>query len=459
MVNRRSSFLAALAMACVSAAPAQVGPVVVSPNHRFLQYKDGTPFFWLGDTAWRFFQKLDREEVERYLENRRQKGFTVIQALALHSRDDRSQYGDALIEGDPTRPKVTPGEYGYWEHIDWIVDLAAKKGMYIGMLPCWGSAVKTGLINAENVAAYTRWLATRYRNRPNIFWIEGGDVRGDIHPEVWQIMGRTLKELDPVHLVTYHPFGRTQSSIWFHNEPWLDFNMFQSGHRRYDQDDTPNPKGEDNWRYVVEDYAKTPPKPTLDAEPSYENTPQGLHDPSQPYWTDKEVRRYAYWSVFAGSLGHTYGSNAVQQMYKPGSGRGGFGVRNYWYEAIDEPGAGQMQFLKRLMLSRPFAERVPDQSAISGVNGARYDYVVATRGAAYLFAYVYTGRPFELRMGAISGKQVNASWYSPRDGKAQSIASFANQGVRKFTPPDTANDWVLVLDDASRKFAAPGAAR
>jgi hypothetical protein len=51
--------------------------------------------------------------------------------------------------------------------------------------------------------------------------------------------------------------------------PWLDFNMFQSGHRRYDQDDTPGAKGEANWRYVNEDYAKEPPKPTLDGEPSY----------------------------------------------------------------------------------------------------------------------------------------------------------------------------------------------
>ena len=47
-------------------------------------------------------------------------------------------------------------------------------------------------------------------------------------------------------------------------------------------------------------------------------------------------------------------------MHKPDSGPG-IGVRNYWYEAIDEPGAGQMQYLKRLVLSHPYLERVPDQ--------------------------------------------------------------------------------------------------
>jgi hypothetical protein len=92
---------------------------------------------------------------------------------------------------------------------------------------------------------------------------------------------------------------------------------------------------------VAEDYARTPIKPTLDGEPSCEKIPQGLHDATQPYWTDADVRRYAYWSVFAGSFGHTYGNNAVQQMYEPGDGRVDFAPKNYWFQAIDDPGAGQ----------------------------------------------------------------------------------------------------------------------
>jgi len=444
------------------------GPVVVSANGRFFQHEDGTPFFWLGDTAWNLFQRLDRDETERYLENRRLKGFTVIQAVAFHGTGERNFYGStALLDNNAGRPNVTPGhafskpgEYDYWDHIDWVVDLAAKKGLYVGILPTWGSGVRTKTLNAENVEVYARWLAARYKDRPNVFWIAGGDIRGDVSPDVWRALGRTLKQADPNHLITYHPFGRTQSSSWFHRESWLDFNMFQSGHRRYDQDTEPGAKGEDNWRYVNEDYAKAPPKPTLDGEPSYENIPQGLHDPQQPYWTDKECRRYAYWSVFAGAAGHTYGNNAVMQMHKPGGGRGDFGVRNYWYEAIDEPGAGQMQYLKRLMLSRPYLERVPDQSLVAGANGVLDNYIVATRGRSYLLAYTYTGRPFEIRMGTISGTQVRAWWFEPRSGSARRIGTFPNQGVHAFTPPRSpapGNDWVLVLDDVTKKFSPPGA--
>ena len=65
--------------------------------------------------------------------------------------------------------------------------------------------------------------------------------------------------------------------------------MFQSGHRRYGQrmGDTDYPiedyTEEDNWRYVEKSLAMKPTKPVIDGEPSYENIPQGLHDPKECY--------------------------------------------------------------------------------------------------------------------------------------------------------------------------------
>ncbi len=459
---------APVAAAPASPPPARTGLIVVSPNHRFLQYQDGTPFFWFADTGWLMFQKLDRAETERYLENRRGKGFNVIQAMVLHSGADRNFYGaSALTAGDPARPAVTPGnspsvpgEYDYWDHIDWVLDLAASKGIYVAMVPSWGAVVKRGQVNEQNAAAYARFLAERYRNRPNVFWMNGGDLQGNVQTATWQILGRTIKEADPNHLVTFHPFGRTQSSTWFHAEPWLDFNMFQSGHKRYDQDnESPAAKGEDNWRYVFEDYAKQPPKPTVDGEPSYEGIPQGLHDPKQPKWKDCDARRYAYWSVFAGAFGHTYGNNAVMQMRKPGGRESSYGGVDYWYDAIDNPGAGQLRNLKSLILSRPFFDRVNDDALVVNGSGPKYGRVTATRGSSYLFVYTYTGKPFALRLGAISGRQLRAWWYGPVNGKAQPMGLLPNTGTKQFTPPGTpapGNDWVLVLDDAAAKFPAPG---
>lgn len=52
------------------------GPLEVSANKRYLQHKDGTPFLWLGGTAWSMYIHANREDVIDYLDNRKAKGFT-----------------------------------------------------------------------------------------------------------------------------------------------------------------------------------------------------------------------------------------------------------------------------------------------------------------------------------------------------------------------------------------------
>ncbi len=305
---------------CISDIRKETTPLLkISDNKRFIVTENGDPFFWLGDTGWLLFTKLTREETEKYLEDRHQKGFNVIQVMVLHSiKDEVNVYGDtALIDNSIDQPLVTDGdsfddtlEYDFWDHVDYVVDLAGKKGLYMALVPVWGSNVRAGLVEREQAKKYAAWIAERYHDRKNVIWLNGGDVRGSDSTAIWNIIGNTIKQKTKDQLVTYHPFGRTQSSAWFHNESWLDLNMFQSGHRRYDQDTTGLAYGEDNWKYASYDYTLTPVKPTIDGEPSYEGIPQGLHDITQPFWTDSDVRRYAYWSVFAGCCGFTYGHSA-----------------------------------------------------------------------------------------------------------------------------------------------------
>lgn len=440
----------------------------VSENGRFLEQEDGTPFFWLGDTGWLLFSKLDIKEAEMYLEDRRKKGFNVVQVMLIHSIDEINVFGEsALINNDISMPKENHSNssetgHGYWEHVDNIVDMAAERGIYLAMVPVWGSVVKGGSTTKEKINVYGEWLVNRYKNKPNIIWIIGGDIKGDIEEEQWKTLAEAIRGIDSEHLMTFHPLGRTQSSTWFHDEEWLDFNMFQSGHRRYGQlmkkeeeGDENIWIGQDNWRYVQKDYRRNPIKPTIDGEPSYEGIPQGLHNPNEPYWNAADCRRYAYWAVFAGAFGHTYGNSAVMQMHKPDSKDAAYGVKNFWYEAINDEGAGQMQHLKNLMLSVPFMEGVPDQSIIHGDEGEKYERLLATRGKDYLFVYNYTGRKFSINLGKITGQKVKAWWYSPKDGSMKFIDSYDNQGVKEFTPPGghrEGNDLVLVVTNSEAEY-------
>ena len=79
----------------------------VSKNGRYLEDKTGKPFLYLGCTAWELFHKLNREEATEYLENRKEKGFTVIQAVVLAELDGLrtpNAYGEIpLIDLDPTQ--------------------------------------------------------------------------------------------------------------------------------------------------------------------------------------------------------------------------------------------------------------------------------------------------------------------------------------------------------------------
>ena len=429
----------------------------VSENGRFIETENGKPFFWLGDTGWLLFSKLNRQEAEAYLSDRAQKGFNVIQVMVLHQLKLANFYGDsALIRGDISTPKVTPGDsfenkeaYDYWDHVDYIVNLAEKKGLYMALVPVWGSNVRSGKVSRTQAEKYANWLAKRYAKKSNIIWLNGGDVKGSDSTATWNIIGKTIRKNAPNHLITFHPFGRTKSSMWFHNANWLDFNMFQSGHRRYDQDDSELAYGQDNWKYVRDDYALSPVKPTIDGEPSYEGIPQGLHDPAEPFWNANDVRRYAYWSVFAGAFGFTYGHSAIMQMNKPGDKNPGYGVRETWTEALNAEGATQMKYLKKLLLSKPYFERIPDQTLIAAEQGEKYNYQIATRGKDYAFVYTYNGREINVAMGIIEGKKVKASWFNPRTGETTFIGNFNNKGTQTFDPPGETkdgNDRVLVLE-------------
>jgi hypothetical protein len=440
------------------------GRLKVSENKRFLVFEDGTPFFYLGDTGWELFHRLNKDEAEKYLENRRAKGFTVIQAVVLAEVDGlntpNAEGNKPLFENDPLKPNEA-----YFSHVDWVIKKAADLGIFIGLLPTWGDKWNrkwgTGpqIFNPENAKAYGKFLGARYRDQPNIIWILGGDrpVEVELQRQTVVAMAEGLKEGDGgSHLMTFHPTGGSGSSQYFHNEPWLDFNMRQNGHSL---------SYTERYSATYDDYRLEPPKPVLDGEPIYEDHPINFNPDANSHSTAADIRRPFYWDLFGGAFGHTYGHHSVWQMWTPERSPINRPLMP-WYEAIDQPGARQMMFGRMLMESRPFLTRIPDNSIIvtdniaSAVPGAGSYRFVATRDQDGTYAMVYApvGRKFSVRMDAIRGKEIVAWWFNPRSGEATMIGKFQNAGAQAFiTPAPGENlDWVLVLDDASKKYPAPG---
>jgi hypothetical protein len=415
----------------------------VHSSGRYLETEDGKPFFWLADTAWELFHRLSRNEAEHYLKDRAAKKFNVIQAVVLAELDGLNTPNPAghrpLIDNDPTRPNEA-----YFEDVDWVVQRAEALGLYIGMLPTWGDKWhKNGgtgplVFNPENARVFGRFLGDRYRDRA-IFWILGGDkfVEDEVERSILEEMALGLREGDMSHhLITFHPTGQYSSAIYFHNAPWLDFNMIQTGHTR----------DRDNFTSITAEYHRMPVKPVIDGEPGYENIPHAF-DAANPRLEAIHTRRFCYWALFSGACGHTYGCNDIWQMWKQGDPPV-IAAQLPWNEAIHLPGSGQMQYARALIESGPYFDRIPDPSLVEPPNTSGPDYTAACRApdARYALVYFPSGKAVTLRTYILKGQQVAVQWYDPRTGAtlAAPPIEILPWKTTQFIPP-TVNDWVLVL--------------
>lgn len=445
----------------------QLSPLKISENQRFLVKSDGSPFFWMGDTAWELFHRNDREEADYYLKKRAEQGFNVIQAVVMAEMDGLNT-PNAYLE----KPliSISPMVFNekYFQHVDYIISKAEQYGIYVALLPTWADKLfkdRWGagpeIFNQTNAFQYGKWIGNRYRDRQNIIWVLGGDRtprKNTDDVEVWRKMAAGIQEgvggKDKA-LMTLHPQPASPggSSNWFHQDEWLDFNMHQTGH-------CPN---EPTYKKISHDYSLTPVKPTLDGEPLYEDHPNCFNAKEFGYSVPEDIRRIMYWNVFAGAFGQTYGCHDIWQMYKTGREPVNGPLRP-WKVALDLPMANQVKHLKNLMLSRPFLSRVPDQGMVITPQEDDQHYIIATRdaGGSYAMVFFPTGKTAELDLSALKGKTLNANWFDPRTGATFAGGSFDENNRRISVSPPSAGkgqDWVLVIDDAAREFSKPGQIR
>lgn len=451
---------------------------------RFLVTESGRPFFWLGDTCWHMFGKSVSEDhdnqpaVSVYFANRAAKGFTVIQSVIIREPiggTKANAYGFEPFEDDDwSRPRVRPGENDdYWDHVSRVVAEARKHGLYLAALPLWLESIPEGHAmerHPEIAYRYGYFLGSRYKDEPHVIWIMGGDAYSkgrNVDQESRLRMVRAIAEgitdgvtgIDKFDghadwsrtFMSFHPPGGDRSSgQWLHNEPWLDFNMIQTTTRfRFA-----------NWRTVAREYARTPPKPVLDAEVAYEGSLSLRQDEPQDIrirpW---DVRRAAYWNVFAGGFGHTYGHRSFIGWIRKGETYR-YGAHIPWYESLDAPGAFQVGYLRRLMESRPFLTRIPDQSVLVSDPGEGDAHIQATRDrhGTYLMVYSPMGEPFTIRTDVLIGNVFRGWWFDPRTGRAEKIGDNLKGKTLEFTPPSRGVDcdWVLILDSVEKDFPPPG---
>jgi hypothetical protein len=408
-------------------------PLKVGPDHRHLVDQSGAPFLVQGDAPWSLIAGLTSEEAEQYLEARRRQGFnSVIVNLIEHKfRGPVNRYGEG--------PFTTPGDFStpndkYFEHADWVIKKAAEKGIQVFLAPIYLGYIGTdegwieeALKNGpEKARAWGRYVGKRYQGFDNLIWMIGGDRNPEKAREDVDAVVVGIQEFDHRHIFTAHAHPENSAIDQYRDDGWLNLNTTYSYNIVHGM--------------LLQDYNRTPPMPFMLTESTYE----GEHNASAV-----QVRRQAYWAILCGATGQVMGNRPVW-LFDPG-----------WQAALDSTGAQDITRLHALFASRPWYQLVPDQKhevVVDGLGEFRgLDYLAAARteDGATVIAYLPTARPFTVDMTKIAGKSAKAWWFNPRTGKSDSAGDFPTTDKKQFTPPGD-GDWVLVLDDASRKAGAPG---
>lgn len=410
----------------------------------FLYTSSGAPFFYLADTAWELLHRLSVEETKEYLKDRSKKGFTVIQTVVLGELDGLTAPN---AEGELPFAGNTLND-AYFRHVDAVLDEAEKNDLFLALLPSWGcywtEGSKDKIFDAHTGHEYGRLLGNRYRNR-NVIWVLGGDripvTEGDY--ATVRAIAKGLREGDGGnHLITFHPIGPGDSSEYWHNEEWLDFNMCQSSHAARDHF---------NGAFLQRDWKLEPVKPALDGEPRYERIPVGFYNPGAnpaDCFDDFDSRQAAYFAMFCGACGHTYGNGNIWQMYTEDR-KPVLGANIPWHEAIHHPGARQMGYMKKLFEENDYTNLVDANAYLTDAPASGGERVLARISREYSRMLVYSpyGKRFQVDCSWAAGKSMHQYWFNCKYGVTTHILTTACGSIQTFVPPSEGRgcDWVLIL--------------
>lgn len=450
----------------------------VSNNQRHLSTPIGESFFWLGGTSWGMSEWLTREEVDLYLENRAAKGFTVIQLCLFWGKrsDDpvhfmtnpANAYGfKAFVETagkvDGSHPLVIEGgspesPNDYWDHVEYIVQAAEKRGLILALLPVWGrryvnathGEFADSIFQEADMQAYGTFLGRRFKAYDHLIWVMGGDVAADLGGDfqghyramaegiLKGVTGETAawNEASPLWddvLMTYHPDGSPMknSSRWFHQDAWLDFHMIET-FRHVDS----------VYESVRQDYALTDPiKPTIMAEPGYERFPL----PNGGRISGLQMRRQAYHSLFAGAAGFTYGG------FRDEAGNGPlFSPFGDWKLTLEWEGARAMSIFNTFCQNHNWTDWHVSPGLITSDPGVGEFRQVAVQIGSEdgMLLYFPNNRPADLniKQAFSETEQVSLTWFDPASGTYtdQEILTLT-QSTYTLGPPENWQDAILCI--------------
>ena len=426
------------------------GPLKISPDFRHFEHRDGTPFFWLGDTWWMGLCQRMRwpEDIQALAADRIKKGFTVIQIVAgLYPDMPEFDPRGANEAGYPWESGYSRINPAYFDQADLRIQYLAEIGLVPCIVGCWGYFLP--IMGLSKMKQHWRYLVARWGAYPVVWCLAGEGTMPyylSKNPEDdkvaqkkgWTEVARYVRQIDPSHHpLTIHPSETAHDSV---DDPAvIDFDMLQTGHS--DRNSIPK-----TVRLVTTSLQHLPKMPVVDGEVCYE----GIMEASR-----QEVQRFMFWAcMLSGASGHTYGANGIWQV---NTAKQPFGPSPHgrswgdtpWDEAAQLPGSRQLGLAKTLFMRYPWWRLEPHPEWIDP-HWTPENYIQPYSA----------GIPGELRIAFLPpvwnapkmkqlepGIRYHAFFFSPPNGKEYEIgeATADASGSWQIPVPPIFQDWVIVL--------------
>jgi hypothetical protein len=397
----------------------------------------GLPFLITGDSPWSLIVGPDRDGIDKYLENRKQKGVNslIMNLIEHYYNGPEDAYGNKpfLVNGDFSTPNPD-----YFDNADYVIEKAGEMGMEVFLFPAYlgyddggnheeGWYTEVNANGPSKMYQYGKYLGQRYKNYKNIIWVMGGDCApGDALDEIREMV-RGIEETAGSQIFTVHN-GRFQSGLTaYSGENWIDLNTTYASESTVAM-------------YLKTDFQRS--YPFYFFEGTYENLGA----------TPSQLRGQMYLPVLMGANGSFFGNYPL------------FNFSSGWdnSDVLESQGSNDLQRSGEFFRSRQWNKLIPDLNHTLLTNGygnlgnSSYGAAAITQDGSSAIIYVPDYRELTVNLTLISGTQTHGWWYQPSTGKVNDLNLISDSPSQSFIPPSSSGDWLLVLDDANKGLGSPG---
>jgi len=428
---------------------------------RHLQYQNGEPCWFMGDTAWALFcdlpeERHHRESAFHYLRTRASQGFNVVHSMLL------SESGHGNSGGPPFHDIATERlNPAYWQEVDTRLRYANQLGLVVGLALAWGDKGRkepwawSRFPDTEATRRYTRYVAGRYGAFDIYFIVAGewhaeartrkGAAESEIFRKFVQI-GSVLQQADPHRrLIAIHPMSYHGSVREFASAPWMSFGDYQQ-----------------NYAHLHERALLSVglTRPVVNSEYGYFlRDADGDGIPDKDNSLSVEDMRHASWDIAMGGayLVTGFGTTYFGGYRDPGP----FDVDT----PRNDPWEEQIQYLKSFFTPLEWWKLIPSdhilRSAAPRSSDRRLESRQASRvfrllrppetvywgmqvpGEVYVVYYRGLDQPLEIELHSRPGI-FSVEVYDPRTGRTQALGNIDIERLYQHAPRNR-EDWVLLL--------------